>query len=151
MQGRSWMAAFTLAFATVLAFAGWNRDASAQEPAVVNKVWLALRVTGLGREGCEVEIKPGHPACDFKPITKKLESSGQEDFKYIVVKSTSADHDCLFSITIREPGQPEKTVKRGFVLATPKADGKPVPPQIFECWVRSPSLAAKDDTAKKIR
>ena len=150
MQGRSWMAAFTLAFATVLAFAGGHRDAGAQEPAVVNKVTLALRVTGLGREGCEVEIKPGHHACDFKPIKKKLEWHGREEFRDIVVKSTSADHDYLFAITIKEPGKPDVTVKRGAVLSVAK-DGKPAPPQLFECWVRSASLASKDDATKKVR
>ncbi len=151
MQGRSRMAAFTLALATVLASFGGNRDAVAQKPAVVNKVLLALRVTGLGNEGCQVEIKPGHPACDFKPISKKLTSRGQEDFRDILVKSTSADGDCMFEITVKEPGQPEKKFKRGFVLTTAKPGSKEIPYQLFECWLRSPSLAAKEDTTKRVR
>ena len=39
---------------------------------VVNQVNLELHLTGTGSQGCEVEIKPGHPACRFKPIKEKL-------------------------------------------------------------------------------
>lgn len=149
MQGRSWMAALTLAAATALALQGGTRDARADDPAVVNKITLTLKITGLGREGCDVEIKPGHAGCDFKTITQKLDRNGQIDFKPFEVTSTSADHDCLFAITVKEPGQPPKTVKRGLVLVSNGT--KAIPAQNFSCLLRSPSLAARDDASKTIR
>jgi hypothetical protein len=151
MQGRSWMAALTLAAATALALQGGTRVARADDPAVVNKITLTLKITGLGREGCEVEIKPGHAACEFKKISQKLDRNGQIDLKPFEVKSTSADHDCLFAITVKEPGQPVKTVKRGLVLVKPAPGARAVPSQNFSCLLRSPSLAARDDSGKTIR
>src|SRR4051812_26241709 len=114
MQGRSWMAALTLAAAATLP--GTGPIARADGPPVVNKVTLRLRITGLGREGCEVEIRPGHPACDFKAIARKLGPGGDDTFADLEVKSTSADRDCLFAITVKEPGQPPRTIRRGLRL-----------------------------------
>ncbi|MGZ6300234.1 MAG: hypothetical protein ACXWMN_07060, partial [Candidatus Limnocylindria bacterium] len=65
--------------------------------------------------------------------------------------STSADRDCLFAITVKEPGQPAKTVKRGIRLDRAEGDGGKVPAQTFTCMLRSPSLAARDDAAKTIK
>ena len=151
MQGRSWMAAWTLAAATALAFQGGTGIARGDDNAVVNKITFTLKITGLGRDGCEVEIKPGHPGCEFKPITQKLDRNGQIDLKPFEVKSTSADHDCLFAITVKEPGRAPKTIKRGLVLVTAPAGTKAVPAQNFSCLLRSPSLAARDDTGKTVR
>ena len=151
MQGRSWMAALTLTVATAFAFIGGNGDARADDTAVVNKITLTLNIMGLSSDGCEVEIKPGHPGCEFKPISQKLDRNGRIDFKPFEVKSTSADHDCLFAITVKEPGQPVKTMKRGLVLKNPEPGSRTMPSQNFSCLLRSPSLAAKDDTSKTIR
>ena len=151
MQGRSWMAALTLTAATTLALVGENREVRADDSAVVNKITLTLKITGLSNDGCEVEIKPGHAGCEFKSITQKLDRSGQIDFKPFEVTSTSPDHDCLFSITVKEAGQPPKTIKRGLVLVSPTPGAKAVPAQNFSCLLRSPSLAAKDDTSKTVR
>jgi len=151
MQGRSWMAALTLVAATALALIGETRDVRADDPAVVNKIALTLKITGLGRDGCEVEIKPGHPGCEFKSITQKLDRKGLIDFKPFEVKSTSADHDCLFAITVKEPGQPAKTIKRGLVLKSPEAGVSAIPSQNFLCLLRSPSLASRDDPGKVLR
>jgi len=146
MQGRSRMAALKLVAATALALIGETRDVRADDPAA-----LTLKITGLGRDGCEVEIKPGHPGCEFKSITQKLDRKGLIDFKPFEVKSTSADHDCLFAITVKEPGQPAKTIKRGLVLKSPEAGISAIPSQNFLCLLRSPSLASRDDPGKVLR
>lgn len=147
MQGRSRMAALTLVAGAVLL--GTGPTSRADGPAVVNKVTLRLQITGLGRDGCEVEIKPGHPACDFKAIARKVGPTGHT-FTDLEVKSTSADRDCLFAITVKEPGQPPRTIRRGLRLDAP-AEGKAVPRQFLDCLLRSPSLAAKDSPEKAIR
>ena len=33
-----------------------------------------LRIAGLGSKGCEVEIKPAHPGCQFQPISDHVRS-----------------------------------------------------------------------------
>ena len=153
MQGRLWMAALTLVTglnipATRLAIADGPKNAPVP---VVNKVSLMIQITGLGRDGCEVEIKPGHAACSFKPITETLKQSGRINLPAVEVTSTSADRDCLFAITVKEPGQPPKTIKRGLRLDAPSATTKAIPEQTFTCLLRSPSLAARDDTGKAIK
>jgi hypothetical protein len=150
MQARSWMAAWTPAAAVALAFSCAASPARAGDAAVVNKVTMRLTISGLGSEGCKVEIKPGHPACTFKPITKELKEDGRTEIKNLEVSSSSPDRDCMFAIVVTEPGQPPKTLKRGLRLSTP-SEGKPVPMQTFDCLLRSPSLAAKTDAAKTIK
>jgi hypothetical protein len=158
MQGRSWMAALALATGVALAPIGRptpTRAGDSPAPAaVLNKVTLTLRITGLGDEGCEVEIKPGHAACQFETQTKKVKYGGQSQGELSVaalpVKSTSPDRDCQFTITIKEPGQPPRTVRRGIRLVVP-TPGAAVPEQTFKCYLRSPSLAAKDDAERRIK
>ncbi len=157
MQGRSWMAALALAAGVALALVGRpnpSRASDEAKSAVVNKVTLTLRITGLGRDGCEVEIKPGHAACQFATQTKKVEYGGQSQGELTLaalpVKSTSPDRDCQFTITIKEPGQPPRTVRRGIRLVVP-TPGATTPEQTFKCYLRSPSLAAKDDAERRIK
>jgi hypothetical protein len=155
MQGRSWMAALALAAGVALALVGRPTPSRAGEKeAVVNKVTLQLRISGLSAEGCEVEIKPGHAACQFATQTKKVKPGGQSQAELILtalsVQSTSPDRDCQFSITIREPGQPPRTVRRGIRLVPPTKP-ESVPEQTFQCYLRSPSLAAKDSAERRLR
>jgi hypothetical protein len=149
------MAALALAAGVALADAARPAPArGGDKPPVVNKVTLYLRITGLGPDGCEVEIKPGHPLCDFPAVTKKVKYGGQAQGELTLdgmnVKSTSPDRDCQFSITIKEPGQPPRSVHRGIRLVSPKA-GAAVPEQTFKCYLRSPSLAARDDAEKRVK
>jgi hypothetical protein len=146
MQARSWMAAAAVALASSCA----ATTARAGDAAVVNKVTMRLTISGLGSDGCEVEIKPGHPACSFKPITKKLDKEGRAEPIILEVKSSSPDRDCMFAIVVKEPGEKPKTVKRGLRLTNP-SEGKPIPAQTFDCLLRSPSLAARTDAAKMIK
>lgn len=139
------MAALTLAagaLGTTLAAGAW---ASGDEK-VVNTVRLELRVAGLGPRGCDVEIRPGHAACRFAPVRKHVAAGGKLPPFPIVAESVGADHDCSFAITLKEPGRPPKTYRRGLPLATTAAGGTP-PVQKLTVYLTSPTLAAKDPKA----
>src|SRR3954452_16677573 len=68
MQSRSWMAA-SLAIAALGAFA------RADDPPVANTVKLELQIAGLGPEGCAIEVRPAHPACQFAEVVTHVPSS----------------------------------------------------------------------------
>lgn len=150
MQGRSWMAA-AWALATVAALAWWEPTAQAgqdeSEAWVTSKVRLVLDITGLGKDGCEVVVKPATPSCKFRTIEQKVTPVRGADGRLIIapfeVKTLSADRDCMFAITIKEPGHPARTVRRGLRLAAPK-DGVTPPVKDLICYLSTPSLAARE-------
>ncbi len=121
---------------------------------VTNRVNLQIQVMGVESDGCTIEIKPGHGDCKFTPITKKITSANGATAKLDTISldcvSTHADRDCAFSITIKEPGRPPRTYRRGLALKTQTA-GQMVPVQNFPCVLSTPSLAAKEDTTTKRR
>jgi len=137
MQGRSWMAALTLVAASAGALAPSTSRAGDPTP-IRQKVKLTLRLDGIvADKGVELVIKPGHPGCRFKPITRPIKGDGKiDDIPPIEVETFSADRDCSFAITLKEPGQPEKTVRRNIQLV-PAAE-----PQALMCYVSSKSLSA---------
>ncbi len=55
------------------------------------------------------------------------------------VEIRGADHTCAVAITVREPGQPPKTVYRGFRLTNPRATSPSTPSSIpsFTCYLSS--------------
>ena len=138
MQGRSWTAALTLV-AGALLIAG--PSARADDPPAPRKVTLDLAIDGLGAGGCDIEIKPGHAGCQFKPVTYHL-ASAKAAIDLDDVRTTSVDHDCVFAITIREPGQQPRTVHRGLRLSKP-TPGRLTPGQSLTCYLRSPSKLAR--------
>lgn len=118
-------AAWTLGL-TWLILAGYvTAEARDELPAAVGKVRLNLQITGLGPEGALVEIKPAHKACEFKPISRRLTAAdrGRLELEPFDVKTTSADRDCTFSITVTEPKQASRTFRRGLRVSNPPADG----------------------------
>ncbi|MHC5541453.1 hypothetical protein ACYOEI_24805 [Singulisphaera rosea] len=139
MQGRSRMAALALAVGTATALVC---SASAAEKPVGYKVHVILKVAGLtpGGRGCDVEIKPAHDGCEFRPETRHVTSTGEQELVLENVRTDSLDRECAFKITIREPGQPERTVRRGLRLPEPKnaAAGASL-----TCYLNSPSRIAK--------
>jgi hypothetical protein len=163
MQGRSWMAALTftanallglvLGFSPAIASrADDARSAPTPTPAqapvpedapAASKVKLDLAIVGLGPKGCDIEIAPGHMGCQFRPVRLHLshDDGGKAGILFDDVQATGADRYCIFAITIREPGQPVKTVRRGLRLVTPSA-GRPAA-QILTCYLSSPSKLAK--------
>jgi hypothetical protein len=143
MQGRSWMAALTVAVGTVLPLA---QPASAgDKPATQNssKVDVLLNIAGLQRDGCDVEIKPGHSGCQFRPVRKHVNADGKQRVLLEDVRTTSADRECAFAFTIREPGQSNRTVQRGLRLAAPESG-----PYQLIVFITSPSKLAKAEQDK---
>jgi hypothetical protein len=150
------MAACSLAVGVTLI--GTPRLAEGSEP-VVNRVQLTLEIAGLSQGKCEVEIKPGHPACQFTKVVKQVGEKGAEvrtdgkltlELAPMTAQTTHADRDCAFAITIKEPGQPARTYHRG-VRLTPRVAGGPVPVQQLTWYLSSPSLANRDEDQKKPR
>jgi hypothetical protein len=105
-------------------------------------VRLELVIAGLGAKGCDVVVKPASPACAFRsetPLPTHVSSRGYASVVLRDVSTQSADRDCTFAITIREPGQGERTVRRGLRLASkPGSSG-----QVFTCYLSSPSKLAR--------
>ncbi len=144
MQGRSWMAALTLVAGIIGASAAPSK---AEAPPEARKVSLRLNIAGLGRGGCDVDVKPAHPGCKFRPRVQHVGSDGKVRIELDDVQSTGADRDCSFAITIREPGHADKTVRRGFQLTAPVA-GRPAVVQPFDCYLSSPSLLARNNDSR---
>jgi len=108
-------------------------------PAGSQTVKLELRIAGLGKDGCDVEIKPSHAGCTFGVVKKHVKSDGLLDLKLDDVKSRNADRDCSFAITIHEPGQGQRTTHRGLQLKLPGT----VAAQTMRVYLSSPSKIAR--------
>jgi len=146
MQGWSWMAALTLV-ASVSGLLAPTAQA-AEPPSVKQKVSLVVRLDGLSASGGEVEIKPAHAGCRFETIKIDTKSHQKKmvDGSIVLdpfeVESLSADRDCTFAITLKEPNQAAKTVRRTIRLV-PATDGKPAKVQDLICYISSRSLEPK--------
>jgi hypothetical protein len=112
-------------------------DAISAETEVVNKIVMELQIQGLSKEGCIVEIAPGHPGCKFKKVRYKVDSP-RVQLQPIEVTTLSADRDCSFAITIKEPGMPEQTIRRGLRLTRPE-NAQAVPETKLTCYLATPS------------
>ncbi|AMV36514.1 hypothetical protein [Planctomyces sp. SH-PL62] len=100
---------------------------------------LKLAIAGLGSKGCDIDVKPGNPACVFKAQTLHVKPDGQVLVELKDVKIRGADRNCSIALTIREEGQPAKTVYRGYRLA---AEAKEGAVESFLCCLSSPSKVA---------
>jgi hypothetical protein len=164
MQVRSWMAALVLVAGTT----GWHvveiraqgsapvqspeksgkqvtakgADESPESPGA-HSVKLNLLIAGLSRAGCDVDVQPGNRSCRFRPQTTHVGPDGAANLLFRDVELRGADHNCMFSITIREPGRESRTVYRGVRIAAlaPQAAPKRTA-QSFTCYVNSPSKLA---------
>jgi hypothetical protein len=148
MQGRSWMAALTLAAGLTPAASLAGKPATPTDaPADARAVKLDLRIAGLGAGGCDVEVKPGHKGCTFEAKSRHVKSDGYLSLLLRDVRTQSADRDCTFAITIKEPGRGERTVRRGLRLSN-----QPVPGgQPLTCYLSSPSKLARAGAAENTR
>lgn len=161
MASRSWMAALTLVLGLTTASPGQEpgnpggpqtppskpspgqtQPQTKAKPAETYQVTLELRIAGLGSKGCDLEIKPAHPACSFEPVVTHIDSRGRKNLSIANVTTRSADRDCTFAITIKEPGHPERTIHRGMRLAAPDAPDRSAP-QLLTCYMTSPSTIAR--------
>ncbi len=129
-------------------------------------ILLNLKIAGLGREGCDVEVKPGNASCRFQAINitrsggklvrakdsvQHVSSVGDAFLELQNVELRGADRTCTVAITVRESGQAPKTVFRGFRLpprpeAGAQASADPVP--TFTCYLSSPSKVANAEQAR---
>ena len=155
MQGRSWMAALALVAALGGAFAPTTR---AGEPTPIKqKVKMSLRLAGVTGDG-EILIRPGHAGCRFEPISFKVsdkpaDSYGMIHLAAVDVETVTADRDCSFAITLKEPGKADKTVRRNLRII-PDVEGRPSEPQTLRCYVSSntqssPVAGQPDDSKRK--
>ncbi len=144
MQGRSWMAALTLAaglFPTAsLADDPQPPKTNATAEVKPQVVRLDLWIRGLGKDGCDVDVKAAHPGCKFQPVTRHVSPEGKLTLELKDVEILSADRDCTFAITIREPGQGERTMFRGLRI---KAAAEKNQLAILTCYLSSPSRLAR--------
>jgi hypothetical protein len=183
MRARSWMAALALVAGTSIAVgramsalvsspAPDQSEAQAtqtQEPRSqtpdskpvdlrVPAVRLDLVIAGLGREGCDVDVKPGNASCKFSALNENgaegrqhVSSDGRAKLRLRDVELRGADRTCTVAITVHEPGQPDKTIYRGFRLP-PRSDSadssSPAAVPNFTCYLSSPSKLAKADESR---
>ena len=68
---------------------------------------LNLVIAGLGREGCDVEIKPGNPSCKFRALNEKgaegrqhVTSAGKATLDLLDIELRGADRTCSVAITV---------------------------------------------------
>jgi len=116
--------------------------AAAVAPAAPGKgrlIELRLAIAGLGPKGCDVDVKPGNPTCVFKPQSLHVKADGKLLVSLKDVELRGADRNCAVALTIREEGQPAKTIFRGYRVA---ADSKPGSAESFLCCLSSPSKVA---------
>ncbi len=147
--------------AATISLVAWSVSnvSRADEPAfqneTTNKVTLQLQLSGIGRQGCILEIKPAHPACSFKPMKFKVgglvaDRAVALDPIVFDARSTGADRDCSFAITVREPGQAPRTFQRGLRL-TESADETKIPEKTLKCYLSASALASRSDTPNERR
>jgi hypothetical protein len=163
MQGRSWMAALVLMGALITALIlGVTAEADTQPetpPAPAppqsvppvppgkaegpkHTVLLMLAIADLPAKGCDVEIKPSHPGCSFRKRAEHVTADGQLKVVLDDIRVKNANRDCTFAITIREPGQAERTWRRGLRIST---NNNSENAQTLPCYFSSPSKLAKTE------
>jgi hypothetical protein len=191
MRARSWMAALALIAGTLI-FVGQALRASGQSETTTQEkaeasagkqaetkgeakddsrpasslttaMHLKLAIAGLGRDGCDVEVKPGNASCRFRIVNvtengdvfkkgaegpQHVSSNGYAFMELREIQLRGADRTCTVAITVREPGQTARTVYRGFRLATKAEAGAPASAgklPMFTCYLNSPSKIARLD------
>jgi hypothetical protein len=122
-----------------------------EDTSAASKVMLILDVAGLGPKGCDIEIAPGHMGCQFRPVSFHVSrhDANRMRIAFEDVQTTGVDRYCLFAITIREPGQPVKTVRRGLRLVA--SPSEPTASQVLYCYLSSPSKLAKASEMRERR
>jgi hypothetical protein len=119
-----------------------RRDPGSNRPTIR----LDLAIAGLGRDGCDVEVKPANPSCKFRPCpTRHVDSDGHALVELRDVELRGADKTCAVAITVREPGQAAQTIYRGFRTAP----AKPGPVPTFKCFISSRLAGVETKATRK--
>jgi hypothetical protein len=127
---------------------------------VIPTVQLNLVIAGLGRAGCDIEIKPGNASCRFRAVGENgsagrhhVAPEGKTKVELRDVELRGADRTCTVAITVHESGQGPKTVYRGFRLPSRTASAETgasastsVP--AFTCYINSPSKLARANDSR---
>lgn len=127
-----------------------TKDQGKLEGSTTSPVELNVMIAGLGRDGCDVDIKPGNRGSRFQAQTVHVRSQGKAKFLFRDIELRGADRTCTFAITVREAGQASRTIYRGFRITRADADHATSGLQSFTCFMSSPSklagLARSDQT-----
>jgi hypothetical protein len=129
---------------------------------LIPTVQLNLVIAGLGRGGCDVEIKPANASCRFRAVGEKgaavrhhVAPEGKATLELRDVELRGADRTCTVAITVHESGQGAKTVYRGFRVPSRSADEGPTassaPVPVFTCYLTSPSKLARGNDSRTRR
>ncbi len=138
-----------------------DRQGSTKTSDSIPVVRLKLVIAGLTTQGCDVAIKPGNPSCKFKVSDEKgkaetfhVPPQGNVSLELRDVELRGADRVCTVAVTVRETGQPPKTIYRGFRLpARPQSTTSKTPASTpeFYCFLSSPSKLARSGETKERR
>ncbi len=142
------MAALSIAAALAAGVSAPTNSLAGDLAPIKQKVTLNIRFTGGVGQKADVVVKPGNAGCRFKPITRAIDPNVDVPFGPFDVETFSAEGNCSFAITVKEPGQPDKTVRR-ILQITPKPDAKPGEPVTLSCFVSSRSLSSAPAVADK--
>ena len=193
MRARSWMAALALIAGTSIAvghampaLSPTDDQVKDQPPATAEKltrreavadstppdsiiqaVRLNLKIAGLGREGCDVEVKPANASCKFRvvPVSKDRASAAKSKRAELHVSSEGdavlelrevelrGDRTCTSPLRCARPDRNPRRSTAGFAsrpgrncVATATANAGSVP--AFTCYLSSPSKVAKADGSR---
>lgn len=100
-----------------------KNSATAKTPAGSRSpiIELTLAIAGLGAQGCDVEVKPANAGCRFRPLpSTHVPPTGQVTVSLCDIELRGADKMCTVAITVHEPGQPARTIYRGYRLGSVK-------------------------------
>jgi hypothetical protein len=126
------------------------KDQGKPDGTTTSPVELNVMIAGLGRDGCDIEIKPGNRGSRFLAQTQHVRSQGKAKFLFPDIELRGADRTCTFAITVRETGQSSRTIYRGFRITRADAEHATSGLQSFTCFMSSPSklagLARSDQT-----
>ncbi len=183
MRARSWMAALALVVGTSIAV-GRAMSALVTSPAPdqaeaqatpteeprsqaadskpadlrIPAVRLDLVIAGLGRAGCDVNVKPGNASCKFCALNENgtegrqhVSSDGYAKLRLRDVELRGADRTCTVAITVYEPGQAAKTIYRGFRVPPRSDSAAPSNPAAIPnitCYLSCPSKLAKAEESR---
>src|SRR5205807_10668828 len=119
------------------------KDPGKPDGSTTHPVELNVMIAGLGRDGCDIDVKPGNRGSRFQAQTLHVRSQGKAKFMFRDIELRGADRTCTFAITVREAGQTSRTIYRGFRIAPRAAsEGATSGLQAFTCFMSSPSKLA---------
>jgi hypothetical protein len=129
-----------------------GKDQKKSDSSTSYSLELNLMIAGLGRDGCDVEVKPGNRSSRFQPQVQHVGSHGKSTLVFRDIELRGADRTCTFAITLREAGQEARTIYRGFrIVSRSDSARSPSGLQSFTCFMSSPSKLARLERSDRFR